>query len=374
MIKQNRLLFGLFGIVLLIGLAACSEEDMRVFGDDFEIPELTDANTIQFTVNITNEWKLLQVLGTGGRMAVEWGDGRLQKIANADIKPIVYKYGNNKTYHVRVWAEELDFINVGGEMPAVSNLRLGYLPKMKDVHFNSFIATPELNLSASCPNLESMNIGNWADLKSIDISQCLKLHTVSVYSNPILTSLNLRGLSELRTLMCYGNDMLSSLSFKGLANLNEVQCSGNPRLSSIEVDSEMSIRRLHVSNCAFQALDFLSRCPLISELDCGFNQLKTLDVSALLSLSYFNCSENKSLTYLLTPVRSNLHYLNCSSCQLDKDVLNALFQTLPVASISYPGRPSDSNIYYFDNPGADGCDRNILFSKGWNILSRSELR
>lgn len=77
--KQKKLLFSLIGVCLLLGFSSCSSEDKSVFGDDFEIPELTDANTIQFTVDASGEWKVIEMNAGGGRIAIEWGDGRLQK-------------------------------------------------------------------------------------------------------------------------------------------------------------------------------------------------------------------------------------------------------------------------------------------------------
>lgn len=187
--KQKKLLFNLIGLCLLLGLSSCSdsEDDKSVFGDDFDIPQLTDANTIQFTVDATGERELLQLIG-GGRMAIEWGDGRLQKVENADANLMIYyKYRNRKVYRVRIWAEELDFCSIGIKMPPVSKLHLGYLPKMKELKLYNFSATPELDLSTSCPNVESINIAYWADLERIELSQCLKLKNIEIYDNPKLT-------------------------------------------------------------------------------------------------------------------------------------------------------------------------------------------
>lgn len=188
--KQKKLLFNLIGLCLLLGLSSCSdsEDDKSVFGDDFDIPQLTDANTIQFTVDATGERELLQLIGGGGRMAIEWGDGRLQKVENADANLMIYyKYRNRKVYRVRIWAEELDFCSIGIKMPPVSKLHLGYLPKMKELKLYNFSATPELDLSTSCPNVESINIAYWADLERIELSQCLKLKNIEIYDNPKLT-------------------------------------------------------------------------------------------------------------------------------------------------------------------------------------------
>lgn len=188
--KQKKLLFNLIGLCLLLGLSSCSdsEDDKSVFGDDFDIPQLTDANTIQFTVDATGERELLQLIGGGSRMAIEWGDGRLQKVENADANLMIYyKYRNRKVYRIRIWAEELDFCSIGIKMPPVSKLHLGYLPKMKELKLYNFSATPELDLSTSCPNVESINIAYWADLESIELSQCLKLKNIEIYDNPKLT-------------------------------------------------------------------------------------------------------------------------------------------------------------------------------------------
>ena len=58
-------------IILFITLAACKDTDFRVFGDDFDFPALTDANTIRFTVNVTGDWRQLNIVADGGRMVID---------------------------------------------------------------------------------------------------------------------------------------------------------------------------------------------------------------------------------------------------------------------------------------------------------------
>lgn len=375
--KRNKLLFILVGVYLLLGFSSCSNDDKSVFGDDFEIPELTDANTIQFTVDVTGEWKLLQIVGSGGRMAVDWGDGRLQKIESTEANPVVhYKYGNSKIYQVRIWAEELSFCSLGGEIPPVRDLRLGYLPKMTELHLNSFLSTPELDLSASCPNLERINIGNWADLERIDLSQCPKLQAMDIYTNPKLTLLKFGQLPALRSLKCYFNDALSSLSLKGATNLNDVQCGSNPKLSTIEADSRMEVRQLGISGCAFQTLGFLSSFPLLTTLDCSSNQLTVLDASPLLRLQSLDCSGNRNLTHLQIPSQDLtnpiLRTLDCSFCHLDEDELNTLFDMLTAVPESQLGYPSGYGITFNGNLGAENCDWKVVEEKGWGVFIKPE--
>lgn len=373
--KQEKLLLSLIGMCLFLGMTSCTEEDKSVFGDNFEIPELTDANTIQFTVDMTSDWKLLQVIGGGGRMAIEWGDGRLQKVVADDIQTITYKYGNRKTYQVRVWAEELDFCNIGIVLVPASNLRLGYLPKMKDLSINSFSATSELDLSSSCPNVETINIGNCADLERIDLSQCRELQKVAIYSHPKLIALKFGRSTELTDLYCYGNDILPSLCLKGLTNLRQVNCGNNTQLSTIEMDSKMAVNGLNIGGCAFQTLDFLSCLPLLHGLNCNSNRLTELDISTNGLLESLNCGNNKSLTHLQISephtVNSLLQVLNCSFCHLDKDELNTIFHAL---TISHKPNQDDSDnfgIAFNNNPGTSECDRKIVEDKGWSVKESS---
>lgn len=169
----------IFIICLIDGLSSCAE-DRSVIGDDFEIPKLTDENTIEFTVDVLGEWTQLEVFGGGGRMAIEWGDGRLQKIEDPEAGLITYKYGNRRSYRVRIWAEELDYCNLGSLLLPVKDLRIGNLPKMRDLALTSFANTREIYLSRSCPNVENVNIGNCADLEYVDISQCDSLKSVLI--------------------------------------------------------------------------------------------------------------------------------------------------------------------------------------------------
>lgn len=55
MVKHRKWMICIFIICLIGGLSSCAE-DRSVIGDDFEIPKLTDENTIEFTVDVLGEW------------------------------------------------------------------------------------------------------------------------------------------------------------------------------------------------------------------------------------------------------------------------------------------------------------------------------
>ena len=64
------------------------------------------------------------------------------------------------------------------------------MPGMKSLVLNSITDTRELNLNTFCPNVESINIGSFADLEHLEIEHCSRLRNIQIYSNPKLTYRN----------------------------------------------------------------------------------------------------------------------------------------------------------------------------------------
>lgn len=355
---------------LLSCLTACSGGDRRVFGDDFDFPELTDVNTISFTANVTGEWRQLTLVASGGRMVVEWGDGRLQKIENpaSHSAGVQYRYRNKGAYRVRVWAEEVDFLSVGDVLLSVSDLRLGNLPKVKMLTFNSLTNTRRLDLNTFCPNVEWINIGSCADLEELELDQCSRLKNIQIYTNPKLASLTFGNHPNVDYLVCSGNG-LTSLSLKGLPALRTVDLDYNSELSHLELnENARSITALFLSQCAFQSLDdILPRCPQLNKLNCSFNRLTQLDLSRYF-ITDLKCDHNQ-LTSLVLREGSLLGYLYCHSNQLNTDALNALFTSLGEVPERNPQNPYlvECSIAFNNNPGAEGCNKEILLEKRWTL-------
>ncbi len=358
-------------------LAACSKDD-GMHDDNFEIPPLTDQNTIQFTVPIQRGgWKQMEIIAGGGRIAIDWGDGRLQRILDPYKNPPVHQYGNIGTYRVKVWAEELDAISIGIILLPIQNLRMGYLPKMKMLTINTCDATTELDLSSSCPNVESINIGNCADLSHLDLSGCTKLKDVSVYTNPKLKALDLSHNPLVEgELSCSGNDF-TTLSVKGLSKLNKIDCSYNYNLSTLELDEEnKDIHTILVSDCNFTSMDFLSQLAKLEMLNCSKNHLSTLDLSQNPRINYLHCEENE-LEKLILPKTSEdyssdgclMRDFFCHSNQLSTQMLNDIFGRL--GTVPSPqevgGRKIVCTIAYWGNPGSNDCNKELLINKKWTI-------
>lgn len=361
-------------VILFTTLAACKDTDNRVFGDDFDFPALTDENTIRFTVNVVGDWRQLDIVASGGRMVIDWGNGRIQKIEDPSSMNggVRYKYGNKGVYEVRIWAEELQLIDISGLLLPLSNLYLGNMPRMKSLALNSISDTRELDLNTFCPNVESINIGSFADLEHLEIEDCFRLRSIHVYSNPKLASMEFGNHPEVRSLYCFYNGF-SSLSLKNLPALRDIDLSSNEVLSHLELNENTSISAILIQGCAFQSItDILKCCPSLRELSCSYNKLTELDLSDHPNISELRCEHNQ-LIRLMVPQGSLLGYLYCHSNQLDENALNALFDSLgqvPEPAIYYPTPPRQYRISFNDNPGADDCNRNILNDKNWIIENK----
>lgn len=353
-------------------LTSCKDSDNSVFGDDFDFPELTDENTIRFTVNVEGDWRQINIVASGGRMVIDWGNGRMQKIADPSSMSggMVYNYRNKGSYKVRVWAEELTFIDISGSLIPLSNLSLGNMPKMNSLTLNSFIDTRELNLNAFCPNVENINIGNFADLESLEIDQCSLLKNIQVYTNPKLTSLTFGSNPEVNELYCSSNGF-TSLSLKNLPKLRNIDLSYNEDLSRLDLNEKTQINTISIQGCAFSSLDdILKCCPSLNGLNCSYNELTELDLSNCSNISVLYCEHNQ-LTRLQIPKGALYRYLYCHSNQLDVNALNTLFSSLHIAKPSPENpHPPQCSISFNDNPGTDACDKSILEEIGWVIKNK----
>lgn len=369
--KRKSLLFVWSYVFILSTIfISCKDTDNSVFGDDFDFPALTDANTIRFTVNVTGDWRQLNIVADGGRMVIDWGNGRMQKVEDPSSMAggVTYRYGNKGSYNVRIWAEELQLIDISGLLISISDLHLGNMPGMKSLVLNSITDTRELNLNTFCPNVESINIGSFADLEHLEVELCSRLRNIQIYSNPKLTSMELGNHPEVEELYCSYNGF-SSFSLKGLPKLRSVDLGYNSALASLELDENNGINALLISGCAFQSVDdVLECCPSLNELSCSGNRLTELDLTKHLSIRELHCDHNR-LTRLLVPEGQYFGHLYCHSNQLGEAALKTLFVSLgqvPKPTPEYP-RPPQCRISYSDNPGNKESLKEILKEKNWIV-------
>ena len=98
-------------------------------------------------------------------------------------------------------------------------------------------------------------------------------------------------------------------------------------------------------------------CENIISLDCGNNQLTSLDVGKNMMLTDLDCSDNQ-LTNLEVSKNTALTYLDCANNQLS----SSLFQSLHSRDDM-----KEKRIDIYGNPGAKTTERNIAEYKGWTV-------
>ena len=110
----------------------------------------------------------------------------------------------------------------------------------------------------------------------------------------------------------------------------------------------------------------MSNNPILAYLDCGGNQLTSLNLSNNLKLLELLCSRNQ-LTSLDLSNNSMLTLLDCASNQLSSAALNNIFSTLHNNNIIHSSRENRKIIDVEDNPGTYECDASIATKRGWTV-------
>ncbi len=369
----------------LVLLASCnggpdsdpwSEEFSR--NTNFDVPALTDDNTIRFSFSSGSGGGTLEVILMGDHIAVDWGDDSVTK----DIHPengkarqpfFRHTYTSSGDFTVRIWSSEVEFISVSALGQNFGVLHIGNCPALKYAHLNSFSSNSSLDLSG-CPALRQLNLGNWAQLQSLDLDGCTQLEQADFYTLPSLRSLDLSGNENLAHLRCpdsaltelildgcdrlftidFSRTRISSFDFSQHPLLANILCSGSD-LTELDVSANERLRFLECMGLGLTSLD-LSGNPLLSELHATDNSLTELDVTA-----------NQSFRFL--HIDNNL---------LSADSLNAIFSALPSFDASFassasfasrmpPPPPRPSAIWFSGNPGSAACDVTILADKHWVV-------
>jgi hypothetical protein len=163
------------------------------------------------------------------------------------------------------------------------------LNKIAGLDVSANIALTYLNCSG--------NIDSWQDP---DIPNPFEIDNVFVY---YMNSLDVSTNTSLTTLKCNNNGLLN-LNTSGLTSLTYLDCSDNQRVA-------LEINSFNVVTISILTFDFLSNVALIY-LDCGRNELPSLDVSGNTLLTTLNCGWN-SLTSLDVSANTELTNLDCRS-------------------------------------------------------------
>ena len=148
----------------------------------------------------------------------------------------------------------------------------------------------------------------------IGIDSFVNLTKVEITNNAQLTSINLAGLSNLNNVNISNNQLLSSVNFNGLTNLTILKCIGSHQLASIDFSTLINVTSLAIYGNILTSLNFPTPNRFQS-IDCGGNNLTTIDVSNCPDLISLAAESNSSLTsvFMKNGRNNDLHCIPCSN-------------------------------------------------------------
>lgn len=156
----------------------------------------------------------------------------------------------------------------------------------------------------------------------------------------------------------------STHAIKVSGALTELDC-GQNELTSLDVSKCTALTNLECRYNQLTTLD-ISKCTALTELDCAYNKLISLDVSKNTALVVLYCGANE-LTSLDVSKCTALTRLVCYRNQLTSKALNKIFTDLPKGKLIEDSDYDQSYIDISDNPGSETCNKSIAENKGWKV-------
>ena len=254
---------------------------------------------------------------TSGSLTIDWGDGEVSEIKDAESKNVAGTFCFRHDYSGR---SEHRIVIVGDH---IKSLGCGE---------NELTA---LDVS-SATELTSLHCDK-NRITALDVSRNTALTYLNCMYNQ-LTALNVSGATMLTRLNCSYNK-LTVLDVSRNTAVTGLDCRGN-KLTSLDVSLNTALLFLDCSGNQLTALD-LSANSALGELCVCYNRIKDLDLSANTELLWFCCMYNK----------------------LTASALNDLFRSLPYI----PATKWGGNIDEWGNPGSFECDYSIAEEKGWKF-------
>lgn len=393
-----------FLLFIMLSVVSCSDDDDNDYSQrvtNFSVPELTEANTIQFSVTVNNQTKQSFYIG-GKRIAIDWGDGsaiekddlsRNRSDGDYDNREVFnHTYSKNGTYTVKIWSQETTVFRMFSDLINKSytygNFSFGACPLMEELTLESIdsenVKFPSLPIQAltiqslenvtsidvnALSNLSKLYITNAPKLTALDVSRNSKLWELSCSNMPVLESINLGKNTEMARLSFEDCDKLAAVDLSGVTNLGVLDIS-KTGIKTLDITKQTTLGEFTCTHMELETID-LSKNRSLYNLTIAAN-LTSLDISANEYLKVLNCQGNQ-LTALDVTKNKNIEAINISHNKFGKDALNKVFADLPKSKYmkSTPPQPQ-CYIAFYENPGTEDCDTDILTEKGWNIVPNNK--
>lgn len=221
--------------------------------------------------------------------------------------------------------KELTYLSLycNGDGSQLKTLDVSNNVKLKSLHcFNNPLTQLDVSNNLQLTDLDCSN----CKILSLDLSNNKKLKSLSCYGNQ-LESLDLSQNTELETLAC-GNNKFSTVDVSKNIKLKTLDCNcsiisissngvgkytytyyGTP-FTTLDISNNIELTSLYCSENILTELD-VSKNTKLTHIDCSRNNIKSLDVSNNTVLTYLNCFESQ-LTSLDVSNNPLLTELNCN--------------------------------------------------------------
>ncbi|WP_291585224.1 hypothetical protein [Bacteroides sp.] len=306
---------------------------------------LTTSNerSIGFSIGATEDNTTIQI---------DWGDGNLvDKIINSTKTSIQGTPTDTKVIKIYTDAAKIKEISLAycdyltgvdlSRCTALEILSIKGSSKIATITYPENIATIT-SLTIENSNIRNLDIHDWSGLKNlnyapsgtativlpdetenletvilkrlssktIDLSKYTNLTSLEATNNSSLEGLDVNTCSKLSKLICKSNTKLATLALPTVKTaLTELNCEYTA-LASINLKEYTNLQILNCSG--IKEVTLPENAAAMTSLTCKENGLKTLDISSYINLTYLDCSYNE-LTKILVPESLNqILEIDCS--------------------------------------------------------------
>ena len=166
--------------------------------------------------------------------------------------------------------------------------------------------------------------GNGQLSGTLDVSMYPDLQILWCYGNQFSGTLNLASNTKIENVDCGDNDLTDIMLPIDIGNFTRLICDGN-NLTALNLANNHALTTV---NCNGYYGNSISNLTLpnpsdIEFLNCSYNELNTLNVSALTNLGQLYCHHNTPLT-AITFNNPYLQYLYCNNCPMLTTLNNTL--------------------------------------------------
>lgn len=232
---------------------------------------------------------------------------------------------------------------VGGYNTLVGEMDLRDLPYLEEFYCQDNGITDVLLDGLSVLRVVSCN---YNDLSSLNLNGLNSLVVLKCRGNS-LTQLDLTGLNELEILDCAANvirqiqidnpeilqsldcsnNKISRLDVSKMQNLRVLKCTDNFLTGTLDVSACHQLEELECTSNEISSLKFAAETETalpLRTLYCGYNLIKSLDLTGLGNLEELDCGSNFFIETLDVQNCPNLVMLNCAYNRIDKLDISAL--------------------------------------------------